>query len=100
MVLTCAKFFKISFPFFQGVSLSATRAGMAKNVKEGAPVLMVQNAITLLANVIVLQDGRYNYTVSFFCLNVWHLFLTDKSNSVFSLRFSSAGNRQFLTSNF
>ena len=73
---------------------------MAKNVKEGAPVLMVQDAITLLANVIVLQDGRYNYTVSFFCLNVWHLFLTDKSNSVFSLSFSSAGNRQFLTSNF
>lgn len=44
------------------MSLSATRAGMAKNVKEGAPVLMVQNAITLLANVIVLQDGRYNYS--------------------------------------
>lgn len=46
-----------------GVSLSATRAGMVKNVKEGAPVLMVQNAITLLANVIVLQDGRVTFAV-------------------------------------
>lgn len=45
------------------VSLSATRAGMVKNVKEGAPVLMVQNAITLLANVIVLQDGRVTFAV-------------------------------------
>ena len=63
------------------MSLSATRAGMVKNVKEGAPVLMVQNVITLQANVIVLQDGRYNYTVSFFCLNVWYFSLTVKSNN-------------------
>ena len=31
---------------------------MGKNVKEAAPVLIVQNVIILQANVIVLQDGR------------------------------------------